>query len=96
MTNKKLQALLPGFLEQLTKKQSQRPHLILAVWPEMIGDKLAPMTQAVLFDKGVLHIKVKNSTLLSLLVQHERPRLLAALRRKFPSVEIHNITFRLG
>lgn len=94
--NTQLKALLPGFLERLSHKQSQRPDLVLVAWPEIIGEKLAPMTKAVLFDKGVLHIKVKNSTLLSLLVQHERPKLLARLKSKFPEVEIQNITFRLG
>ena len=94
--NTQLKALLTGFLKELSSKQAQRPDLLLAAWPEVIGEKLAPMTQAVLFDKGVLHIKVKNSTLLSLLVQHEGPKLLARLKQKFPSLKIQNITFRLG
>ncbi len=94
--NKQLKALLPVFLNQLSRKQSERPDLLLAAWPEVIGEKLAPMTQAVLFDKGVLHIKVKNSTLLSLLVQHEGPKLLVRLKQKFPGLKIQNITFRLG
>lgn len=73
-----------------------RPDLVITAWPEIIGPKLAPMTQVVSFQEGVLTIKVKNSTLYSLLNQHDRHRILSNLRQKFPKVSITNLVFRLG
>jgi hypothetical protein len=95
-THKSIQRLLPGLLNGITEVYKDRPDLILAAWPQVIGEKLAPMTSAVSFEEGLLVVKVKNSTLYSLLSQHERGRLLQCLRKKFPSVVIRNIIFRMG
>lgn len=95
-TNKQIKDLLPKVLDQISALHRDRPDLILMAWTEVIGEKLAPMTKAVAFEKGILTIKVNNSTLYSLLIQHERVRLLKCLRMKFPAVEIKNIHFRMG
>jgi hypothetical protein len=95
-TGKMLCDLLPKFLEKITKAHEERGDLIMAAWPEIIGAKLAPMTQALSFDKGVLTVKVKNSTLHSLLSQHEKNRLLQNLKQRFPKAEIRSIIFRIG
>ncbi|MBI2810851.1 MAG: DUF721 domain-containing protein [Candidatus Melainabacteria bacterium] len=96
LTNKQIQDLLPKVLGSIGAVHRDRPDLILAAWPQLIGEKLAAMTKAVSFENGMLAVKVSNSTLYSLLAQHERGRLLKSLREKFPSVEIKNINFRLG
>lgn len=96
VTNKKLSDLLPKVLGEIGALHRDRPDLILASWPHIIGEKLASMTKAVCFENGVLTVKVSNSTLYSLLSQHERGRLLKCLREKFPSVGIKNIHFRIG
>ena len=83
-------------MDHLARIQEMRPDLIVAAWPEILGEKLSPMAEAVAFADGVLQVKVKNATLYSLLVQHERIKLLGHLRRKFPKVEIRNIIFRIG
>lgn len=95
-TNKELSYLLEEWLSKASSTFQDRPDLILLAWPEIIGEKLAPMTKAVSFVDGILTIKVSNSSLYSLLVQHEKPRLLGLLRRKFPSVKVQNIVFRFG
>ena len=95
-TNKQLQDLLPKMLSGIGALHRDRPDLIVAYWPQLIGEKLSGMTQAVSFDQGVLYVKVSNSTLYSLLAQHERGRLLKSLREKFPQVEIKNIHFKIG
>lgn len=95
-TNKQVAHLLPKMLAKLGKACEDRPDLILAAWPQIIGDKLAPMAQAISFSEGVLTVRVKNSTLYSLLMQHEKTRLLKRLREKFPTVAIRNIIFRMG
>lgn len=88
--------LLPFVLSEIGKVHNQRPDLILASWPEIIGPKFAGMTQAVSFANGVLTVKVKNSTLHSLLSQNDKFRILNLLRNKFQHVEIKNISFRIG
>lgn len=96
LTSHRMADLLPHVLAKVGEVYHQRPDLILACWPEIIGSKLAPMTQAVSFADGVLVVKVKNSTLHSLLSQNDKLRILNLLRQKFPSVEIRNICFRMG
>lgn len=71
-----------------------RPDLILASWAEIIGPTFAPMTEAISFYDGILTVKVKNSTLYSLLSQHEKNRLLKNLREKFPRTQIKTLHFR--
>lgn len=88
--------LLPRVLAKIGEVYQQRADLILAMWPDIIGAKLAAMTQAISFTDGILVVKVKNSTLHSLLSQYEKLRLLKLLRQKFPHVEIKNIYFRIG
>ena len=95
-TNREIADLLPRFLKSLGAAHKERPDLILAAWPEVIGAKLAPMAKAISFVDGIMLVKVNNSTLYSLLSQHERGRLLKSLRERFPAAVIKNITFRLG
>lgn len=95
-TTKHLRYLLPSALQKIGRCFDERPDLILATWPLIVGHRLAPMTKAVSFRDGVLTIKVRNSSLLSLLAQHEHARLLRELRRKFPKAKIHTIRFGIG
>ncbi len=95
-TTRQIRHLLPQLLGQMGSEFKERPDLILAAWPEIIGEKLAPQTEALSFREGILTVKVKNSILFSLLSQHERPKLLKSLQQKFPSITIKGIAFRIG
>lgn len=88
--------LLPVILKKIGKIYQDRPDLVLAAWPEVIGPKLCNMTQALSFSDGILTVKVQNSTLYSLLSQNDKPRLIKSLREKFPGTTIKTIHFRLG
>lgn len=96
VTTYKVTDLLPKVLVEIQHVYQDRPDLILACWPEVIGPKLAAMTQALSFVDGILVVKVKNSTLYNLLNQYDKPRVLHSLRQKFPSITIKNIVFRIG
>ncbi|HEV3270539.1 MAG TPA: DUF721 domain-containing protein [Candidatus Rhabdochlamydia sp.] len=96
LTNKLLVNLLPKMLERIAAMQKDRPDLIVSAWQEIIGKDLAVMAKAIGFEKGILMVKVSNSTLYSLLAQHEKKRLLQMLRKKFPSIDIKTIHFRIG
>ena len=92
----KISVLLPAMLDEIDESYCRRPGRILQAWPEIIGPRLAPMTEASFLKKGVLLVKVKNSALYSLLQQHEKKRLLNALQEKFSKEAVCNIVFRLG
>lgn len=96
ITSKNLKHLLPKFLRQIEKNHLQRHDLILDYWPKVIGERLAFMTKAETFVDGILTIKVRSSSLLSVLAQNERANLLKKLRAKFPSINIRNIRFHIG
>jgi hypothetical protein len=88
--------LAGSLMQEITQVIGERPDLILAAWPEIIGSQLATMTEAISFLNGVLTVKVKNSTLLSLLNQREKSRVISLLRERFPKVTFANIIFRMG
>lgn len=94
-TSRAAKDLLPGLLTRMTAKQGMRPDLVLEGWTQVIGPQFSAMTKAVSFDNGILYVQVTNSSLYSLLVQHERSRLLRCLKERFPAAEIKNIVFRL-
>lgn len=96
VTTRKMSDLLSVVLEKIGEVYNEHPDLILAAWADVIGPQIASMTQAVSFNDGVLIVKVKNSTLHSLLTQKDKYRILNTLRVKFPKVSINNILFRIG
>ncbi|MBI3211583.1 MAG: DUF721 domain-containing protein [Simkania negevensis] len=95
-TNRSVQEILPKLLGEIDLKIKQRPDQVLSCWSEIVGEQIAKMTCAKSFENGFLKVEVHNSTLYSLLSQHERPRLLSRLRKRFPSLNIQNILFRIG
>ena len=92
----RISQILPRLLEKISKDYQDRPDMILAAWPEVVGAQLAPMTKATAFSDGLLYVTVSNSTLYSLLNQHDKPRIIKNLRDKFPSTQIKTVLFRLG
>lgn len=95
-TFQSLGGLLPNILTNVNRVYSNKPEQILAAWKGLIPPQFEWMTEAVSFVDGVLNIKVKNSTLLNILIQSEKTRLLAALRKQFPQSEIKALNFRIG
>lgn len=95
-TGRKIGDLLTEILTDLSGKFNDQPHLVLEAWPQIVGKRIAKMTRAVSFDDGVLKVFVKNSTLLSLLIEHEKHRLLASFQKRFPKVKFQDIFFKIG
>lgn len=95
LTTRRISDLLMKQLSSIDGMQRERPDLILAAWPEVIGQKLAGMTEALSYKDGVLVVKVKNSTLHSLL-NHDKPRIINNLKGKFPQINFRNVMFRIG
>lgn len=68
----------------------------MGAWPALVGPQVAGMSQPISFVEGELIVKVGNASLYALLCQVERPRLLKALRERFPQTRIDRLTFRMG
>src|SRR5438045_8967621 len=96
VTTHQLSKIMPIVLEQIAEVFHDRPDLILAAWPDVIGPRLSVMTRAISFIDGVLTVKVNNSTLYSLLSKNDQPKVLKALRSKFPKIQIKTILFMIG
>lgn len=96
VTSHQMAHFLPSVLQQIHDTHCERPDLVLAAWPMIIGAQLAPMTQAISLIDGILLVTVKNSTLHSLLNQYDRPRILRTLQQQFPNVNIRGINFRVS
>jgi hypothetical protein len=91
-----LKNLFPSLLKKMEKLQKDCPQQIIAAWPHVVGEKWALLAKAASFTDGILVVKVKNSTVLSQLVQYEKQRILKTLTEKFPSHSIHEIRFCMG
>ena len=90
---KKIAEILPEIVADLGRKAADPREEIFQFWRELMGEKMASLAEPISWIDGVLTVKVKSSTLYSLLVAHERPRLLGRLQEKF---SIRNIRFRVG
>ncbi len=88
--------LLPNMLSNIEKKYSKKPMQILKGWNEVIGKKLSQWTEPLFIKDGVLTVKVRSSTLYSLLVHQEKERLLKRLQEKFSKQTIRDIRFKSG
>lgn len=96
LTTRNFSDLLVNVFSDISSRYQEKPEVVLLAWQEVIGPQFAPMTQAVSFVNGVLLVKVKNSTLHSLLSRHDKHRLLAALQKRVPQADVQNIHFRIA
>ena len=97
VSTKKLHDILPNVLSDMRIHYQAKPRAVVETWPKIIGKELASMTKAVRFEFGVLHVNVKNSTLLSLLNNPvDKQKILKTIRETLPAIQISNIVFRIG
>ncbi|MCK4934117.1 MAG: DUF721 domain-containing protein [Simkaniaceae bacterium] len=95
-TGREIKILLPMILDHYDQQFNLKSERVLDAWKEIVGDQIASMSSATSFDAGIIKVKVKNSTLLSLLVNHESVRLLKIFKERFPSHQIKKILFNIG
>jgi hypothetical protein len=93
LPGKNLNDLLPRFMAEINQKKEEPREKVFKEWLDILGEKMGSMTEIISFLDGILTVKVKSSTLYSLLCQHEKPRLLRLLQKKF---SIRDIKFRIG
>ncbi|MCH7988227.1 MAG: DUF721 domain-containing protein [Planctomycetes bacterium] len=66
-----------------------------AIWRDVAGPIVASQTKVQRINRGVLHVNVSNSTLLSELAMFHKSSLLKDLQEKHPDLNINNLKFRL-
>jgi len=94
--DKEIKNVLPSLLKNISKRWEPDSKVVFQGWYRLIGKELASYTKPVHFEDGVLTIKVKSSTLYSLLHQREKPRLLRELSEHLPKAKIRDLVFRIG
>jgi hypothetical protein len=87
---------MPAVLSKIKRDVDIGSEAIFSLWPTIVGEKLAPMTEVVSFVDGNLTVKVKNSSLLSLLMTHDKPRILKRLKEIYPGSTLKNVFFKMG
>jgi hypothetical protein len=93
-TAKTLGELLPEVFKTVKNPSGDfRDEEVFRYWNTLGGESMAPMTEPISLVGGVLTVKVKSSTLYSLLRGVERARLENELREKF---QIRGLVFRPG
>lgn len=85
--------MLSEILSDLGKRTKDPSIEIFKAWQNLIGEKMAHLAEPVSYIDGILTVKVKSSTLYSLLAGPEKSRLLKTLKEKF---SIRNLVFRVG
>ncbi len=96
ITSRSIDRLLGEMLLQIEERAKKNVDDIEGKWRAVIGEKMAPMTKVASLENGTLTIKVKNSTLYSLLCQHEKARLLCELQKRCSKESIRDLKFRIG
>lgn len=96
LTSRQVKDLLPLFLHKMGKQFLGRQDLLIAAWPEVVGERVASMTQVQKLEDGVLYVCVKNSTLYSLLCGSEKYKIMRMLNQRFPKTRLDEIRFRIG
>ncbi len=95
-TGQRIETLLPDILNEISKNQQQSIFVIEKVWNDLVGHKITSFTRLTGFENGVLFIKVKNATLLSILSSQEKGRLMQNLTNKLPNIHFKNLVFQFG
>lgn len=91
-TNHELKDVLGSLLPEVERSVADRAPAVYEEWKRVVGDKMAPFTEPVSLVRGTLTVKVKGSTLYSVLMS-EKGRLLGELQRNFPHVQ--TLVFRV-
>ena len=95
-TGRLIGTMTDSILNQISKKFDAKPQNIYNVFLTLMNDQVRPLVKPYNFHNGVLVVKVKNGTLLSILATQERGRLISEMRAKLPRAEIQNIVFQIG
>lgn len=95
-TSKSINGLLKEALSEISERAGRQGDEILQAWSEILGPNFTNLTKATAVRDGVLTVKVKSSTLYSLLSRYEKPRLLERLQELFPEAKLRDIVFRIG
>ena len=96
LTTKKLVDLLGPVFQNISSIYSNHLENFIRDWPKILGKDYASMTEIIGYKKGILIIKVKNSSLYSLLYHHKKQEILKQIYKNYPKWDVKDITFKMG
>lgn len=91
---KEAKNLLSAVLKKIDNRQRVSIDLIRKVWVEILGEKYASMTEVVVFDDGVLTIKINSAPLFSILKAEQKSQLEHEMRKRMPTLKLQKLNFR--
>jgi hypothetical protein len=92
---KRIGELLSSFFEENVMEKAQGYNSLFSSWKEIAGENIAAHSRIVELEKSVLRIEADHPGWIQIL-QTRQKNLLDRVRRKFPTLSITGISFRLN
>jgi hypothetical protein len=92
---KRIGELLSAFFDEGTLEKAQGYNSLFSSWKDIAGENIAAHSRIVELEKSVLRIEADHPGWIQIL-QTRQKSLLDGVRRKFPSLGITGISFRLN
>jgi predicted nucleic acid-binding Zn ribbon protein len=86
-----LGALLTKFLDELGLSRKLRQYDVVSSWPEIVGERIARVTEAYKIDRGVLFVRVRTSEWRNELLMR-KPEILQKINAR--ETIVNDIVFR--
>ena len=87
-----LESILELTLRELGIEKSMKRYQALWIWPKVVGDRIAEVTEPQRVSEGKLFIRVKNDTWRNELVYY-KPKIIKKLNTKLGAPVIEDIIF---
>jgi hypothetical protein len=92
---RKIGELLSKFFDEETAQKAERYNGLFSSWTGIAGENIAAHSRIIELEKSVLQIEADHPGWIQIL-QTRQQYILAALRRKYPELDIHGLSFRLS
>lgn len=93
---RRLKELLPAILRGLRRDRTGALGRVRAVWPAVIGEKLAARTRVAALEGGVLTVEVASAAVKHHLATFAGEGVLARLGEALPELRIRAVRYRVG
>ena len=91
---KEAKYLLNSVLKKIDIRQKINITQIRQVWVCVLGEKYAAMTEVVVFEDGVLTVKINSAPLYSILKTEQKTRLEKEMQKRLPALKLQKLNFR--
>jgi hypothetical protein len=92
----KIRDLLPGVLRGLKPRHRSLLKSVRAVWPEIVGGKVAARSRVASLSDGVLRIELESAALKQHLATFKNVEILEEIKKRFPRAAFSGIRYAIG